>query len=133
MKDFSDLIGLRYRFGGTSPRDGVDCAWTARQALARIFPDLRPEEFPITHEEQAARLALARKGVESWVRVGDNIFAATREGDLIVGERHNGGLFAAVLVNPENREAITATHEFGVHLAPLRRLVGVRDVFRRMP
>lgn len=131
MADFSDLIGLRYRFGGTDPRDGVDCLWTARRALERIFPDFRPEELPVLPEEQAARLAQARQGFDSWIRVGESIFAAERVGDLLLGDRHHGGLFVAVLVSPDRREVITATPETGVQFLPLRRLSGVRDVFRR--
>jgi hypothetical protein len=131
VTDFTDLIGLRYRFGGTDPRDGVDCLWTARRALERIFPDFRAEELPVTQSEQAARLALARQGIESWTRVGENVFGATRVGDLLVGERGNGGLFVAVLVDVEKRDAITATPENGVLVMPLRRLLGVRDVLRR--
>lgn len=126
-----DLIGLRYRANGTDPRSGVSCLWTARQALARIFADFAPEELPLTPAEEAARLAQARKGLENWNRVGDNAFAATEIGDLLVGEHDNGVLSVAVLVSKARREAITADHEHGVKVVPLRRLMRVRDVFRR--
>lgn len=131
MTDFTDLLGLPYRAYGTDPATGIDCAYVCRVALERIFPDFRSSEFPLTASEQAARLALARQGVESWIRVGDNTFAATALGDLVISERANGALNVAVLVNVERREAITATHGYGVQILPMRRILGVRDVFRR--
>jgi len=129
--DFTDIIGLHYAAGGTDPATGVDCLWAARRGLERIFPDLRPDELPILAEEQAARLALARQGMDSWVRIGESVFAATRVGDILVGEHANGGLSIGVLVNVERREILTAVPDVGVVLQPVRRFVIVRDVFRR--
>jgi hypothetical protein len=46
--DVTDLIGLPYQFGGVNPVTGVDCRWTTREGLERIFPDFDGDEFPIS-------------------------------------------------------------------------------------
>jgi len=131
MHHFEDLLHLPYRFGGVDPATGIDCRWTVRRGLERLFTDLRPEEFPLAPGEETAALAAAREGRSSWTLLGENVFSATREGDLLVGVREGGGGFVALLVDHERRAVLTATPDHGSCLLPIRKLLGVREVFRR--
>jgi len=131
MIHFEDILGLPYLARGTDPSKGVDCAWAARQGLARIFPDFRPEDFPLDPREEAKAIELARISANAWTRIGGNVFAATTAGDLLLGDHEGGEMYVAVLVDSEKREVLTATHTRGVHLCPIRKLTNVRDVFRR--
>lgn len=132
MTHLDDIIGLRYAPRGTNPATGVDCLYTARRALERIFPDLRPEELPLLPAEESAAIEAARSSAGPWTRIGGNVFAAQRAGDLLFGAHAEGEPFVAVLVDSEKREVITATRERGSHILPIRKLLGVTDVFRRV-
>lgn len=129
--DLTDLLGRPYKLGGTDLATGVDCLFTSQQTLLRIFPGMAPEELPCTPDEQAAAITAAREGASRWELVGENIFSATTEGDLIVGERPNGHRFTAVLFDAETRRVITAVPDRGVLVLPTHRLPGTRQVFRR--
>lgn len=133
MTGYEDLIGLRYAARGTDPTTGVDCAWASRRALERIFPDFAAEDFPLDAVEEAAALALARAGKSSrWERVGGNVFAAMREGDLLLGTRDGGETFAAVLIDAERHDVLTALPGHGVTRMARSKLRGVTDVLRRI-
>jgi hypothetical protein len=131
MVDVTDLLDIPYAARGTDPATGVDCAYAVRRFLERRFPDFDPHELPLDPEEETAAIAAAREGRSRWSRIGTSIFAATQSGDVILSE-HAGVIGISALVDSARREVITATPQFGVHLLPIRRIVGVTDVLRRL-
>jgi hypothetical protein len=131
--DVSSLLGTPYLYGGTNPREGVDCRFATRAALDLIFEDLEGHEFPTSAEEEGAMLTRVRAGETRWHIVGRSAAAATKIGDVLQGRKRDGGAYCAVLVDQLTPLAITATPEHGVHLRRLRSLPGVELVLRRGP
>ncbi len=121
MISMLDLVGLRYRKAGTDPATGVDCLWAARAALERIFPDLRPEEFPL---DKAAALE-ASENADVWVRVD----APCVLGDVVLGVEPEP--WVAVLVDPVGRYCFTASRARGTHLVFQGNLGAIHSTFRR--
>jgi hypothetical protein len=130
-----DLLRIPYLSGGTDRAKGLDCLSASRAALERIFPDLSPVEFPATSEEQAIAIVHANdsgcSNVGQWARVGDNVSAATKLGDVIYGRRIDGEAFVAVLVDPVGRVAFSAFPGSGTIRIAARKLAGVTAVYRR--
>ena len=116
-----DLVGLRYRKAGTDPATGVDCLWAARAALERIFPDLRPEEFPL---DKAAALEMS-ESADAWIRVP----SACELGDVVFGLQPEP--WVAVLVDPVGRYCFTANRTRGTHLVFQGNLGAIHSTFRR--
>jgi hypothetical protein len=129
--DVSHLLGIPYELGGTNPREGVDCRWTARAALELIFEDLESHEFPISADEEEIMLTRIRARETHWVKIGESAAAARKIGDVLHGRGEEGQSFVAVVVDQVTPLAITATKNRKVHVRTLRNYPGIEAVFRR--
>ena len=125
-----DLEGAPYLYGGRDPAVGVDCLFTARTVLARIYPDLAPSELPLDAQEAEAAMGLANDGKHRWRRVPMN--GPLRVGDVIYtvrGDDHLPG--TAVVVSENGPLVLTALPEVGVRKCTYRSLRGVKAIYRR--
>jgi hypothetical protein len=134
VSGFLDLVGLPYKALGTDPKTGVDCLWTVREGLRRIFPGFSGSELPSTRAEIDA--ALAGDGIANrWKLVGISSFDARKVGDILQteaklpsGEVETG---IALLVDPVGRIALGALRGPGVILRPVAKIGRVVAVWRR--
>lgn len=117
-----DLVGLRYKAGGTVPVDGVDCLWASRRALDRIFPDITEVEFPL---DKAAAVSLSQDSGAYW----EPVQRATKLGDVLFGDSPEP--WVAVLVDPVGRITFTANRSRGTCLIYLGNLATPHTVLRR--
>lgn len=129
--DVSHLVGMPYQYGGTNPREGVDCLFASRAALELIYDDLEVHELPITADEEEITLMRIRAGESRWHKIGESAASARKIGDVIHGIGTEGHSYIAVLVDQVSYLALTAGKKNGVHLKKLSKLPGIVAVLRR--
>ena len=114
--DYSDLIGLPYEAGGSSP-EGCDCVGVGRLALLRMGAPLEDGDLPTDEAALWASLsALSGDPHESpWLEIGSTTGRATRLGDIVLA-RSSGGSHVGVLVDEKRHILLTAC-------APLWRMI----------
>lgn len=105
------------------------CLGYVRIALKRYFADFDPAELPSTPEE--ARAWLRSPPVSAWREIGTNVYAATKDGDVVYGEERGDGAYVAVLVDPKGGGFLTSSAGRGSYIRLRRTLKGVVSVQRR--
>lgn len=125
-----DIMGLRYRAGGTDRASGVCCLWTVHTVAARIFPDFDPAELPLRDEDIVEAVRRMGEGLARWRPIATNWTAADRLGDVIAGEEEGHG-YCAIVIDAVGRIACSANEKRGVFCGPVRALRGVSAVYRR--
>ncbi len=114
--DYSDLIGLPYEAGGSSP-EGCNCLGVGRLALLRMGAPLEDGDLPTDETAMWASLAdLSGDPSESpWMEMGSTTDKATRLGDVVLS-RTSEGSHVGVLVDEKRHILLTAC-------APLWRMI----------
>lgn len=111
------------------PHEPLRCLGYVLLVLTKHFKDFDAGEIPSTDVQ--AKAWLASPPDSHWREIGTNVYAATRDGDVLYCEPKEGLGHVAVLVDPARGGFLTSTPDRGSCVLSRRHMKGVMSVQRR--